>query len=68
MDASRSRLMHDEDSPPREDGSYLSSAESETDVYDDEEVPTMVLVIIGALAVLTAVLYLSLGGGHSHFH
>jgi hypothetical protein len=39
-----------------------------TDVYDDEEVPTLVLIIVGALAVLTAVLYLWLGGGHNHFH
>lgn len=40
----------------------------DTDVYEDEEVPTVVLVVISALAILTVVLYLTVAGGHNHFH
>lgn len=42
--------------------------QNDVEVYDDEEVPTIVLVIITVLAVLTAVLYLTFAGGHNHFH
>ncbi len=38
------------------------------DVYEDEEVPTVVLIVITALAVLTVVLYMTVAGVHSHFH
>jgi hypothetical protein len=35
---------------------------------EDEEIPTAVMVILLALVVGAVVLYLTLGGGHSHFH
>lgn len=44
------------------------TGDAQTDYYEDEEVPTVVLIAVGAVAVLTAVLYLWLGGGHNHFH
>ena len=44
------------------------SPDNQSDVYDDEEVPVVVRAIAGVLAVLTATLYLWLGGGHNHFH
>jgi hypothetical protein len=49
-------------------GDDRSSPDVHTDTYDDEEVPTAVLIIAGSIAVLTAILYLWLGGGHNHFH
>lgn len=49
-------------------GDNLSPEEHQIDVYDDEEVPTVVLIVAASLAVLTAVLYLWIGGGHNHFH
>lgn len=53
---------------PESDQQQSSAKDSQTDVHDDEEVPTVVLAIAGVLAVLTATLYLWLGGGHNHFH
>lgn len=40
----------------------------DVEVYEDEEVPTVVLVVISALAILTVVLYMTVAGGHNHFH
>lgn len=51
-------MVEEERQPPRHD----------TDVYEDEEVPTVVLIVISALAILTAVLYMTVAGGHNHFH
>ena len=42
--------------------------QNDIDVYDDEEVPTVVLIVIVTLAVLTVVLYMTVAGGHGHFH
>ena len=47
---------------------YQPQNDTEVEVYDDEEVPTVVLIVISMLAVLTVVLYLTVAGGHSHFH
>jgi hypothetical protein len=44
------------------------SGDTQTDYYDDEELPTAVLIAAAAIAILTATLYLWLGGGHNHFH
>lgn len=41
---------------------------NDVEVYEDEEVPTVVLIVISALAVLTVVLYMTVAGGHNHFH
>lgn len=40
----------------------------DADIYGDEKVPTVVLIIVCALAVLTVVLYMTVAGGHNHFH
>lgn len=50
------------------DASTPYSGESDVETYDDEEVPTVVLIIIAAIAVLTAALYMTVAGGHNHFH
>lgn len=58
--------MSDKGYPPN--GDNLSPKEHQTDIYDDEEVPTIVLIVAASIAVFTAVLYLWIGGGHNHFH
>jgi hypothetical protein len=50
----------------RYEGSF--PGDTQTDYYDDEELPTAVLIAAAAIAILTATLYLWLGGGHNHFH
>ncbi len=58
--------MSDNGYPPN--GDNVSPEEYQTDIYDDEEVPTIVLIVAASIAVLTAILYLWIGGGHNHFH
>jgi hypothetical protein len=40
------------------------------DEFDDgeEEIPRSVMFVVLALAIVMAVLYLTVGGGHNHFH
>jgi hypothetical protein len=35
---------------------------------EEEEIPRSVMLLIVTVAIVMAALYLSLGGGHSHFH
>jgi len=42
--------------------------EPDLEPYEDEEVPTVVLIVIGAIGLITVVLYLTVAGGHNHFH
>lgn len=34
----------------------------------EDEIPSIVLYLIGGLLVIAFVLYLVVGGGHNHFH
>lgn len=42
--------------------------EAEDDTEEDEEIPSGVMIILLVLAVGIAVIYLTIGGGHNHFH
>lgn len=35
---------------------------------EEEEIPRSVMLLIVTVAIVMAALYLSLGGGHNHFH
>ncbi len=68
-------LLEDGDRPPAQEFGILGMVDEERqqpqndiDLYDDEEVPTVVLIVIVTLAVLTVVLYMTVAGGHGHFH
>lgn len=52
----------------REDELQQLPLQSDVEFDDDEEVPTVVLIVVAALAILTVVLYMTVAGGHSHFH
>lgn len=52
----------------REEEFQQSQLQSDAEFDDDEEVPTVVLIVVTALAILTVVLYMTVAGGHSHFH
>ncbi len=38
------------------------------DDEEDEEIPVGLMIALVVLAVVIAVIYLTLGGGHNHFH
>ncbi|TVR74364.1 MAG: hypothetical protein EA415_06005 [Sphaerobacteraceae bacterium] len=38
------------------------------DDEEDEEIPVGLMIALVILAVVIAVIYLTLGGGHNHFH